>query len=662
MKTEFVRFAGMALLLTGLLSTPSMASRVRRLPPDKAKIEAEARQIRQMVAANDMAGLIKMLSVGEFPSKVAAAEHLGESGNESALPALKQLNKEHGGWVIKEIHQDRSGAFAVAICKILTRYLPDKEQIEALFELLEGRGPAVPESIEPARVTVNGVVRQIPRRLDKNFDVGKRVAAELDKFDDPAIVHRLRQSVNRGAAISAVWMEVREMEVESAIERCQQIARDEGGAQRYGATHCLDKFGVDAIEALHQLALEGHAEAIMVLYDQKEKPEVFELLCWHLTNNNNYLVRLRAVSPVAYVESESHRLKSLQTLIQALYDPSKSVRRSAAFSLSTRAYRHNKPYFDQIEDSLLAALKHPDADVRQYILKSVERLGYERLYEEVPEPPAIRTDLEEYSKPPLTAEQRLQAKTEPLERQAAKALKMGPPEEAVKLYSELLKLRPAHEPYQKALEKAQAYIKAAAETIEKWFPDAPYIGVKGRYSYLLATTPADVSTLKEEFDLARFLNGESFEGWSNIFGKNPKGRDQYEKALKLYEHIVEYYPENEYKVIRSKAAIGGSKLNLYRDTKACVLTYIDVYAIPTEDVVDSTDEKRNRPIEKRGDKTQAQLDFERYYKDSLRDRVIELCTRGQARPDLLNVIIERCARTDPKIFEMAKAAQTQINR
>jgi len=171
-----------------------------------------------------------------------------------------------------------------------------------------------------------------------------------------------------------------------------------------------------------------------------------------------------------------------------------------------------------------------------------------------------------------------------------------------------------------------------------------------------------VSTLKEEFDLAQFLNGESFEGWSNIFGKNPKGRDQYEKALKLYEHIVEYYPENEYKVIRSKAAIGGSKLNLYRDTKACVLTYIDVYAIPTEDVVDSTDEKRNRPIEKRGDKTQAQLDFERYYKDSLRDRVIELCTRGQARPDLLNVIIERCARTDPKIFEMAKAAQTQINR
>ena len=96
-----------------------------------------------------------------------------------------------------------------------------------------------------------------------NFDIGKRVAAELDKHVDPAIIERLRQSENKGAAMPTVWMEVRAMEANNAIARCMEIARDEGGAQRYGAIHCLNKFGVDAIDALDELAGEGHKEAIL---------------------------------------------------------------------------------------------------------------------------------------------------------------------------------------------------------------------------------------------------------------------------------------------------------------------------------------------------------------------------------------------------------------
>jgi HEAT repeat protein len=633
-----------------------------RPAPDKAKIEAEAKQIQQMVAVDDIAGLIDMLSGGEFPSKVVAAEQLGRLGDQRALPALKRLNKEHGGWIIREIHHDRSGAFAVAICNILIRDLPEKEQIEALFELLEGRGPAIPEAIEPFRMTVNGVLREIPRRLNNNRYVGERVAAELDKFDDPSIVRRLRQSENTGVSPHAVWMEVRDMATEDAIARCMEIARDEGGAQRYGAINCIGKLGPDSVEALNQLATEGHPDAIQVLGRQKEDEKVFDLLCWHLTNNTNSLVRSRAVSPVAFVKSDLFRLKSLRTLVQALYDPSNRIRRSTAFHLSTRAYKTNKTYFDQIEDSLLVALKHPDAEVREYILKSLERLGCERLGEVAPDPPPFRTDLEERGWLPLTAEQRLRAKTEPLEKDAAKALKMGPPEKALELYTQLLKLRPAHEPYEQALEQAKAYIKAAAETTVKWFPDAPYFGLKGRYSYLLAREPRDTSTLREEFDLARYLNGDYFPGWTHDLGEDPRGRDQFGKAMKLYEHIVQCYPENEYWVIASKVDIGGRKLNQYRDDRACILAYIGVYAMPVEDVVDSTDEKRNKPLDDQGGKTQAQLDFERYYKDHLRGRLIELCTPGKGPSDLLDVIIKRCARTDPKIVSMAKAAKAQGNQ
>ena len=663
MNNQFTKTLLTIFLVVGLLPTLSLA---QRLMPDRAKIEAEAKQIQELVEAREINGLIQMLSTGEFPSKVTAAEYLAEIGDERALAELENLNKSYGGWVLQEIHEDRSGVFAVAICRILNRNLSEKDQIEALFELLEGRGPAVPESFKDKIVkvsTVNGVVMENVRTLynNLNFNVGKRVAIELDKFDDPLIVPRLRQIENRGVSPHAVWMEVRDMDMESAIARCQQIARDEGGEQRYGAIHCLKNFGIDAIEALNQLALEGHGEAITVLGDYKEDEKVFELLCWHLTNNTNYFVRRNAISPVAFVKSDSFRLKSLQTLVKALYDPSERIRKRAASSLSSRAYRNKKFAFDQMEDSLLIALKHPDEEVRQYIRESLERLGCERLDEKVPEPPPFRTDLEERSKPPLTAAQRLKAKTEPLEKEAVKAMEKGPAEKAVMLYTELLELRPDYEPYQVAFETAQAYVNAAEQTSEQWYSDAPYIGIKGRYSYYLADIPEDTSMLKEKFELTQYLDTTNFPEWSSIFSEDPKGKDQFKKALKLHEHIAKYYAANEYLVILSKAQIAGMKSIFDRDLRAYALSYIDIYSIPVEDIIDSTNERRNAPIAEKDGKTQAQLDFERYYYNEMtRERVIELCSRNGGNPELFDEIIERCILTDPKLVEMAKDAKAKI--
>ena len=121
------------------------------------------------------------------------------------------------------------------------------------------------------------------------------MAAELDKFDDPSIVTKLRQTENWGAATTAVLMEVRDMSVESALSRCVEIVKNENNAQQYGAIHCLGKFKSDAIDALDGLVAEGYTEAITVLAEQKETLEAFEVLCWHLINNNNsFILQYRA--------------------------------------------------------------------------------------------------------------------------------------------------------------------------------------------------------------------------------------------------------------------------------------------------------------------------------------------------------------------------------
>jgi len=108
---------------------PGTSSRARRGAPDAAKLEAEAREIEALADAVDIGGLVEVLSRGEFPSKVVAAEALGRIGDERALPALKEQNAKHGGWQIDgqplTFGRDSSGAFAWAIWRILARDLPE---------------------------------------------------------------------------------------------------------------------------------------------------------------------------------------------------------------------------------------------------------------------------------------------------------------------------------------------------------------------------------------------------------------------------------------------------------------------------------------------------------------------------------------------------------
>jgi hypothetical protein len=83
-------------------------------------------------------------------------------------------------------------------------------------------------------------------------------------------------------------------------------------------------------------------------------------------------------------------------------------------------------------------------------------------------------------------------------------------------------------------------------------------------------------------------------------------------------------------------------------------------------IVDSTDPRRNKPLA--GGVTQVQLDFQKNYIEGSRERVIELSVSqarhlkaaGKTDGNLLDEIIRRCAKADPKIVELAKAAKAKI--
>ncbi len=215
------------------------------------------------------------------------------------------------------------------------------------------------------------------------------------------------------------------------------------------------------------------------------------------------------------------------------------------------------------------------------------------------------------------------------------------------------------------LDKVKARKRATVEK-NQWYPDAPYLHCMQKYEQLIASTPkpGDVGGLSEEFKLASYLAGEHFEGWTNIFGDDPKGKDQFERAIKLYEHIIRYYPRHEYKVLMAKAQLAGLTLNLKRDVKTAVTEYIDIFTIPAEAVVDSTDQSSNKALEEEGGKTQTQVDFERHLRAHLRARIIELCrSRGPTEQrTLLAQILEKCSESDPEIVRQADLALQELTQ
>ena len=433
--------------------------------PDKAVVEREARQIEYMRARNDIDGLIDILAKGTFPSKVKVAAYLKDAGDTGALPELERANEEFGGWRLETPCDDRSGIFAVAIWKIQTRDLPDAEKIDALIELLEGRGPIVPKVEIYDTVTVNGVTKKRLRPQVPNYDVGICSEQELERLDHPSLAPRLRKIENKGIAAYAVWRQVRDMPAEEAISGCVQIVHEEGRTQQYGAIHCLKRFEhPNAILALDILAGEGYSEAIRALRHFASRPDVFDRLCNHLLQNPYYVVRLFAVSAVRFTESESLRAKSLETLVRALYDPSEQVRRSAAQSLCNYIYPVTEEQLLVVREELLLGLKHPDAEVRDRMEKALSRVGWLDLDMPQRKAPRIRKDIEAYSYSKGGGLERRKRMIALLEQQAKEALEKGREDQVNEIYRKLSILEPNNQTYRSCLPRevprfAMYYVK-----------------------------------------------------------------------------------------------------------------------------------------------------------------------------------------------------------
>ena len=456
-----IRFTQLFLLVMLLLGESYGIGLASKAGPDKVVVEREALKIEQMTADNDIDGLIDMLANGTFPSKVKVATYLKDTGEERALPELERANRQFGGWDLRSPCDDRSGIFAVAIWKITTKRLSYEGKIDALLELLEGNGPIVPEIEVYDTVVVNGVEQKYIRLITPNYHVGVCAEAELEQFEDPSITSRLRKIENKGVAVYAVWREVRGMPRDTAIARCVEIAYEEGRTQQYGAIHCLRRFEHhNAILALDVLAGEGYSEAIRALGYSRSDPDVYRRLCTHLLHNPYNIIRLFAVSPVCYISNESHRIKSLSTLIRATCDPGEHIRNRAAQSLSNYMYPHTESDLAPLQRELLYLRKHPDPKVRDHIEKGLKRIGW--MDQEVPKGkgPSIREDLEAYLLPNPYGERRGYM-IGTLEKLCQRAIENKDKELLREIYIKLLILDPDNEEYREGLDECVSRLNTA---------------------------------------------------------------------------------------------------------------------------------------------------------------------------------------------------------
>jgi hypothetical protein len=450
MKKQLIQICLIVMCFAGVSKGIARASKVG---PDKVVVEREARQIKQMTAENDIDGLINMLANGTFPSKVIVATYLKDTGDKRALPELERANRQLGGWDLRSPCDDRSGIFAIAIWKISTNDLSDEEKIDALLELIEGKGPIVPEIEVYDTIVVNGVEQKRLRVIPPNYHVGVCAEEELEHFDDPSVTSRLREIENKGIAPYAVWREVRDMPTDAAISRCVQIAHEEERTQQYGAIHCLRRFEHnDAVLALDILAGEGYSETILALGHFRSNPDVYRRLCTHLLNNPYNIIRLFAVSPVCYIDNDSLRIKSLATLIRATYDPGEHVRNRAAQSLSNYMYPHTESDLAPFQRELLFLRKHPDTKVKDHIEKGLKRMGWTDLDVPQGEGASLREDLEAHLLPKPYGERRGYMICT-LEKLRQRAIEKKDEELLREIYTKLLILDPGNEKYTDGLEE-----------------------------------------------------------------------------------------------------------------------------------------------------------------------------------------------------------------
>jgi hypothetical protein len=129
----------------------------------------------------------------------------------------------------------------------------------------------------------------------------------------------------------------------------------------------------------------------------------------------------------------------------------------------------------------------------------------------------------------------------------------------------------------------------------------------------------------------------------------------------LYDHVVEHYPKNECFAILAKLEAASLRARLYKDTRAELLSQLDIFMIPVEQVVSSPDKSMNRPVDRFGGKTLTQVSFE-MLKKQYRRSIIDRCRLDSTWHYLLDTIIEKCGEADPEIVELAKAAKTEISQ
>jgi hypothetical protein len=161
--------------------------------PRETLVETEKKQIEARAAAGDVDGLVRMLSEGQFASKVLAAKYLGEIGDERALPELERL------YLAAEEHLPEGyteNPFAGPIKKIKSRIEPEP-----------GEGMTIPDANETVVVDVNEkpvVDANRPVAVDANEAVGANVPAETEGVLDFFVVHKVTGEPVTGAVLDII--------------------------------------------------------------------------------------------------------------------------------------------------------------------------------------------------------------------------------------------------------------------------------------------------------------------------------------------------------------------------------------------------------------------------------------------------------------------------
>lgn len=113
----------------------------------------------------------------------------------------------------------------------------------------------------------------------------------------------------------------------------------------------------------------------------------------------------------------------------------------------------------------------------------------------------------------------------------------------------------------------------------------------------------------------------------------------------------------------AKGQKSGLAFNLTRNHRLAVRGYLDLILTPLSEVIDSTNAKRNIPLETENGLTQAQADFKKYFKDDIRERVVEICKSAEYLEAyaLLGLLIEKCADVDPEMASLAVIAKNEFD-